>query len=78
MLVLTRKRGEKILIDNGQIQIKVLYQRRGVVALAIKAPLHIDVETEEVFLRKKAALEQGLVYDTHLPSTLGVKLWRGW
>lgn len=54
MLVLKRKKGQLILIDKGQIEIKVLYQRRGSVALGIKAPTHIDVDREELFLRKQA------------------------
>ncbi len=54
MLVFTRRKGEKIFIDKGQIQIQVIYQRRGVVALGIKAPRHIDVDREEIFLRKQA------------------------
>lgn len=60
MLVLTRKNGEIILIDKGQIQIKVIYQRRGVVALGIKAPSHIDVDRKEIFIRKQADAELGI------------------
>ncbi|HBB7077268.1 TPA: carbon storage regulator [Legionella pneumophila] len=58
MLVLTRRKGEQILIDKGQIQIQIIYQRRGVVALGIKAPPHIDVDREEIFLRKQANPEK--------------------
>lgn len=58
MLVLTRKKGEQILIDKGQIEIHVIYQRRGVVALGIKAPPHIDVDRKEIFLRKQTNPEQ--------------------
>ncbi|HAT4455370.1 TPA: carbon storage regulator [Legionella pneumophila] len=58
MLVLTRRKGEQILIDKGQIQIQVIYQRRGVVALGIKAPPHIDVDRKEIFLRKQANPEK--------------------
>jgi carbon storage regulator len=54
MLVLTRRKGELILIDKGQIEIKVLYQRRGSVALGIKAPTHIDIDRKEIFIRKQA------------------------
>ncbi len=53
MLVLTRRNGEQILIDKGQIIIKVLYQRKGVVALGIQAPTHVDVDRQEIFIRKK-------------------------
>lgn len=52
MLVLTRKCGEQIMIDKGKIQIKVLYGRRGIVALGILAPDDIDVDRKEIFLRK--------------------------
>lgn len=53
MLVLTRRNGEQILIDKGRIIVKVLYQRRGVVALGIQAPPHVDVDRHEIFLRKQ-------------------------
>ncbi|MBA2656848.1 MAG: carbon storage regulator [Tatlockia sp.] len=53
MLVLTRRKGEEILIDKGQIRIKVLYERKGVVALGIKAPAHIDVDRKEIFIKKQ-------------------------
>lgn len=58
MLVLTRRTGEQILIDKGQIIIKVLYQRRGVVALGIQAPPHVDVDRKEIFLRKHVENDQ--------------------
>ena len=53
MLVLTRRIGEKILIDKGQIEIKILYIRNGQVAIGIKAPEHIDVDRMEIFLKKR-------------------------
>lgn len=55
MLVLTRRVGEQILIDKGQIEIKILYVRKGHIALGIKAPTHIDVDRKEIFIRKKAS-----------------------
>ena len=61
MLVLTRRVGEEILIDKGQIQIKILYVRHGQVAVGIKAPSHIDVDRKEIFLRKQAEATQELV-----------------
>lgn len=54
MLVLSRRIGEQILIDKGQIEIKILYIRNGQIALGIKAPSHIDVDRKEIFTRKKA------------------------
>lgn len=53
MLVLTRRIGEQILIDKGQIEIKILYIRNGQVAVGIKAPAHIDVDRMEIFLQKQ-------------------------
>lgn len=57
MLVLTRRVGEQVLIDKGQIQIKILYERNGVIAIGIKAPIHIDVDRKEIFLRKLATAQ---------------------
>lgn len=53
-LVLTRRVGEIILIDKGQIEIKMLYVRNGHIAVGITAPAHIDVDRKEIYLRKKA------------------------
>lgn len=53
MLVLTRRVGEQILIDKGQIEIKVLYVRKGHIALGINAPGHVDVDRKEIFIRKQ-------------------------
>lgn len=53
MLVLTRRVGEQIFIDKGQIQIKVLFVRNGNIALGIQAPSHVDVDREEIYYRKQ-------------------------
>ena len=53
MLVLTRRIGEQILIDKGQIEIKILYIRNGQVAVGVKAPRHIDVDRKELFIKKR-------------------------
>lgn len=53
MLVLTRRVGEQILIDKGQIEIKMLYVRKGHIAVGINAPSHIDVDRKEIFIRKR-------------------------
>ena len=58
MLVLTRKEGELILIDNGRVQVKVLYRRRGAVALGIVTKPYMEVDREEIFLKKQADAEQ--------------------
>ena len=52
MLVLTRRIGEEVLIDKGQIKIKILGKKNGVIAIGIKAPIHIDVDRKEIFSRK--------------------------
>ena len=53
MLVLTRRIGERIVIDNGKIEIALLYKRGNQVAFGIQAPSHIDVDRKEIFLRKQ-------------------------
>ena len=58
MLVLKRRKGEQIFINKGQIQIQVLYQRGSAVALGIKAPPDVDIDREEIFLRKQTDLEK--------------------
>lgn len=52
MLILTRRAGEQVVIDKGQIQVKVLYERNGIVALGIHAPPHVDIDRQEIFLQK--------------------------
>jgi carbon storage regulator len=53
MLILTRRVGEKILIDKGQIQVKVLFESNGIITIGIQAPSHIDVDRQEIFMRKR-------------------------
>ena len=53
MLVLTRKIGQQILIGNGEIQIKVLKVSGGNISIGIKAPNHIDIDREEIYLQKQ-------------------------
>jgi len=52
MLVLTRKIGQQILIGKGLIQMKVLKVNDDVISIGIKAPQHIDVDREEIYLKK--------------------------
>ena len=61
MLVLTRRVGEQILINKGQIEIKVLYVRKGHIAIGINAPSNIEVDREEIYLRKQTNPHQELV-----------------
>ena len=49
MLVLSRKKDEKIIINNGEIVITVVEIRDGKVRLGIEAPKEIPVHREEVF-----------------------------
>lgn len=51
-LVLTRKLGEKIVI-NKSITVEILHIRTGQVKLGIVAPPDIVVDREEIFLRKE-------------------------
>lgn len=53
MLVLIRRAGEQIFINKGQIVVKVLKERNGNVYVGIKAPRHITVDREEVFISKQ-------------------------
>lgn len=50
MLVLTRKKGEKIVID-GKTVITILGTHRGEIRVGIDAPRTIEVHREEVFNR---------------------------
>ncbi|HAU2169449.1 TPA: carbon storage regulator [Legionella pneumophila] len=52
MLVLTRKAGQQILIGKGLIQMKVLKVDDDIISIGIKAPQHIDIDREEVYLKK--------------------------
>ena len=54
MLVLSRKRGESIVIDE-QIQVKVERISGGQVLLTIVAPRHVPVDRREVWLLKREA-----------------------
>lgn len=48
MLVLTRCVGERLIINNGEIQLNVLEIKGNQVRLGIKAPRHVAVHREEV------------------------------
>ncbi|HDO7798506.1 TPA: carbon storage regulator [Legionella pneumophila] len=52
MLVLTRKAGQQILIGKGLIQMKVLKVDDDIISIGIKAPQHIDIDREEIYLKK--------------------------
>lgn len=52
MLVLTRKIGQQILIGKGLIQMKVLKITDDIISIGINAPQHIDIDREEIYLKK--------------------------
>ncbi len=54
MLVLTRKIGQQVQIGNGLIQIKVLKVEDDIISIGFNAPSNIDIDREEVYLRKIA------------------------
>ena len=61
MLVLARKVGEAIAIDD-DVKIRVLEVKGGQVKLGVDAPSHVAIHREEIYLRileenKRAALE---------------------
>jgi len=51
MLVLTRSIGERLIIGNGDVYLRVLEVRGNQVRLGIDAPRHIPVHREEIFQR---------------------------
>lgn len=59
-VLLACRNGETIVINKGQIEIKVIYQYKGIVALGIKAPAHIEVDRKEIFIRKQAKIKTEL------------------
>ncbi len=54
MLVLTRKIGQQVLIDKGIIQVKILGVEGDVISIGFNAPEYIDIDREEVHLKKLA------------------------
>lgn len=66
MLVLTRKLGQQVFIDEGMIQMKILKIGREIISIGFNAPEHIDIDREEIYL-KKLAQRQSLL-------TLGASL----
>ena len=62
MLVLTRKVGQQVRIGNGVIQMKVLNVVDGTISIGFDAPEHIEIDREEVYL-KKIVQRAGLLRD---------------
>lgn len=63
MLVLSRRKGESIVID-GDIRITLLSSGSGQVRLGIEAPRHIPVHRQEVFDQLQAEPPHGSVADS--------------
>ena len=51
MLVLTRSVGERLIINNGEIQLNVLEIKGNQVRIGINAPKHVSVHREEIYER---------------------------
>ena len=62
MLVLTRKKGQKIVIDNN-IEIVVLESDFNNVKIGVSAPKNVSVYREEVYLEIKKANEMSKMSD---------------
>ena len=73
MLVLTRKMGEEILLDNGRIKFKILYERNGTVAIGINAPSSVDIDRKEFILKKRRQEKQLL--KKQMAAALEKELW---
>jgi carbon storage regulator len=54
MLSFTRKDGEKIMINDGEIVIQIVWCQYGRARVGIKAPRHITIDREEIYQRKQA------------------------
>ncbi|HAU1150831.1 TPA: carbon storage regulator [Legionella pneumophila] len=52
MMVLSRKIGEKVLVDDGEIEVKVLCSKGNKILLGFKVPANMEVEREEDYLKK--------------------------
>lgn len=59
MLVLTRKKGQKLII-NDFIEVTVLETRGDTVKIGIKAPKHVSIFREEIYEEIKKANEQSI------------------
>lgn len=51
MLVLTRCVGERLIINDGEIQLNVLEVKGNQVRIGINAPKHVTIHREEVYDR---------------------------
>ncbi|SEU14182.1 carbon storage regulator CsrA [Paenibacillus sp. NFR01] len=65
MLVLSRKKGESIIIQD-QIELTILSVEGDTVKVGIKAPKHIDIFRQEVYLSIKEANKESAVAPTQV------------
>ncbi|WP_133139684.1 carbon storage regulator [Legionella genomosp. 1] len=54
MMVLQCHLGDKLFLNDGEIQVKCLAAHHGMLYLGVQAPLNIDVDRQEIFARKQA------------------------
>ncbi|NLM46090.1 MAG: carbon storage regulator CsrA [Firmicutes bacterium] len=66
MLVLTRKSGQNLII-NDNITVRILEVKGGQVKLGIVAPRNVSVHREEVYLAIKEANLQAALTDKNIP-----------
>jgi len=59
MLVLTRKKGQKLII-NDNIEVTILETRGDTVKIGINAPKHVSIFREEIYEEIKKANEQAI------------------
>ncbi len=52
MLILSRKIGERVLIDNASIQVKILDIKGNYVRIGFEAPKGMDIDREEIYAKK--------------------------
>ena len=53
MLILSRKIGEEIFINQGEIRVKLIFSGNGEALLGVHAPRKIEIGRKENFLRKQ-------------------------
>lgn len=54
MLILSRKIGERVLIDDAAIQVKILDVKGNNVRIGFEAPKGMDIDREEIYAKKLA------------------------
>lgn len=65
MLILTRKKGESIII-NGNIEIQVIGIEEGKVKIGIEAPKEIEIYRSEVLENIKSSNKEALVVENKI------------